>query len=64
MDLDNILARHVSLQRQKSEGRLYLFEIDFGICTHTSLADEIDDPLFAFIFGEVQSLRQIAGKLY
>ena len=38
---------------------MYLFQIDFSIGTHTSVADEVDDPFLAFVFGEVQSRRQI-----
>jgi hypothetical protein len=49
--------------REKNDGGLYFFKIDFSIRTHTGLTDEIDDPLLTFIFGKVQTLRQVTGQL-
>jgi hypothetical protein len=41
---------------RESREYVYLFEINFSICPHARLVDEIDNPFFTFILGEVQSL--------
>ena len=39
-----------SAEREEDEVvRSHLFEIDLGVCAHTGLADEVDDPLLALI---------------
>lgn len=38
----------------------YLFEVDFGVSAHSGFADEVDNPLLAFVAGEVKSLREVA----
>ena len=36
-----------------------LLEVDFGVRTHTGFADEVDDPLLAFVTREVESLGEV-----
>lgn len=37
----------------------HLFEVDLGIGGHPCVADKVDDPLFAFIWGEVESCGEV-----
>ena len=44
----------------KRKRRKCLFEVDFGIGRHSSVADEVNDPFLAFIRGEVETGRKVA----
>ena len=46
----------------EKEKEAYLLEIDFGVGAHACFPDEVHDPFFAFVAGEVEALRQIAAS--
>jgi len=54
--------RTVSLERVDMKGSVKqcLFKVDLGVGGHPSVADEVDDPFFAFIWGEVEAGREVA----
>lgn len=54
--------RIVSLERVDIKGRVEqcLFKVNLGIGGHPSVADEVDDPFFAFIWGKVEAGREVA----
>lgn len=40
----------------------YLLKINLGVCTHTSLADQVDDPFLALVSRKVEPFRQITRR--
>jgi hypothetical protein len=42
------------------EDKICLFEVDLGVGSHPSVADEVDDPFLAFIWGKVETGREVA----
>jgi hypothetical protein len=54
-------ARRVS--QASIKGRwAYLLEVNFRVCTHASVADEVHDPFFALLGGKVQACGKIAAS--
>ena len=39
---------------------VYLFKVDLGVSGHPCVADEVDDPFLAFVWGEVEACREVA----
>jgi len=55
----------VSLEKvdMKGNAEYCLFKVDFGVGGHPSVADEVDNPFFAFVWGKVEAGREVAlGK--
>ena len=38
----------------------HLFKVDFGIGGHPRVADEVDDPFLALVWGKVEACGEIA----
>jgi hypothetical protein len=38
------------------EGGAHLLKIDFGVCSHSHIPDQIDDPFLSFFLSEIQAL--------
>jgi hypothetical protein len=58
--------RIVSMERVGMKGSVEscLFKVDLGVRGHPSVADEVDDPFFAFIRSKVEAGREVAfGKI-
>ncbi len=39
-----------------------LFKINFCVLTHARLANEVDNPLFAFVAGQIQAVGEIPNS--
>ena len=46
---------------EEKKNDMNLFKIDFGVGAHSGLTNEVDNPFFAYISGEVETVREIAA---